>query len=152
MIESHGIILYETQPVILKLERYHRRKKNKKLNKHLLRVPWKLPSTVRFLFLSSGPISITTDDYNNEYKTNSVCNSVSWQYQCICICIHRSTVFLFFRASLQSKCRDHNLNVTQVFRSVLCFDTSNKFVISGCTWFSVLFGFFLSQHFKSLIL
>lgn len=78
-------------------------------------------------------------------KANCVCNSVSWQYQNVYV-EHTVVAFsYFFQASLQSKCRDHNLNVTQVFRTVLCFDTSNKFVISGCTWFS-----FCLEHFPSL--
>lgn len=97
----------------------------------MLRVLWKLPSTLRFSFLFH---SFQAAPFRLQLMTTTT-TKYTKRTLCAIACYGNINVVPFsyiFQASLQSKCRDHNLNVTQVFRSVLCFDTSNKFVISGC--------------------
>lgn len=141
MIESHEIILYETQPMILKHKRYHWRTKIKiKQTFASCSLEVAIESTgFVFLFFSSSPISITIDENNNNEhkKTNSLLmcsSSVSWHHCTVSLC--------FLGYILQSKYRDHNLNVTQVFRTVPCFDTSNKFCYFRMYVVFVLFGMF----------
>lgn len=79
MIESHEIILYGIQPVILKLKRYTTEewKKHTKIKQTFASCSLEvaIDSTVSFLFFAGGPISITTDDNdsNNEHKSNFLC-------------------------------------------------------------------------------